>query len=326
MAKYKVVVVNLGYDSYDIERQILEPIDAELILARDDCQTADDVLAVARDADGILVREAPIPGRVLESLERCKVIVRYGVGVDNIDLEVARQKKIFVANLPGYGTEEVSDHAIALLLACIRGLLVRDGRLRQGIFETEITDEIYRTTGKTLGLIGYGQIGQAFHRKWKGFLPQKVLIYDPLVTSEVIRRRGGIDSDFETLLAQSDYISLHMPLTPETKHMISESALRKMKTSAILINTSRGEVIDEKALVRALEENWILAAGLDVFEDEPPKQDHPLLKLRNVVLSGNVGWYSKDSVEELQTRGAKEIRKVLTGERPSCWVNPWESS
>jgi D-3-phosphoglycerate dehydrogenase len=326
MAKYKVVVVNLGYESYDIERQMLEPIGAELILARDDCQTADDVLAVARDADGILVREASIPGSVLKSLKRCKVIVRYGVGVDNIDLEVARQKKIFVANLPGYGTEEVSDHAVALLLACIRGLLVRDGRLRQGILETDITDEICRTTGKTLGLIGYGQIGQAFHRKWKGFLPQKVLIYDPLATGEVIRKQGGREADLETLLTQSDYISLHMPLTPETKHMINESALRKMKPSAILINTSRGEVIDEKALVRALEENWILAAGLDVFEDEPPRQEHPLLKLRNVVLSGHVGWYSKDSVEELQTRGANEIRKVLTGERPSCWVNPWQSS
>lgn len=326
MAKYKVVVVNLGYESYDVERQILEPIGAELILPRDDCQTADDVLAIARDADGILVREAPIPGRVLESLKRCKVIVRYGVGVDNIDLKVARQKKIFVANLPGYGTEEVSDHAVALLLACIRGLLVRDRRLRQGILETDITDEIYRTTGKTLGLIGYGQIGQAFHRKWKGFLPQKVLIYDPFATAEVIRRQGGREADLETLLAQSDYISLHMPLTPETKQMINASALRKMKPNAILINTSRGEVIDEKALVRALEENWILAAGLDVFEDEPLKQDHPLLKLHNVVLSGHVGWYSKDSVAELQTRGAQEIRKVLTGERPSCWVNPWESS
>jgi D-3-phosphoglycerate dehydrogenase len=246
--------------------------------------------------------------------------------VDNINLEVARQKKIFVANLPGYGTEEVSDHAVALLLACIRGLLVRDRRLRQGILETDITDEIYRTTGKTLGLIGYGQIGQAFHRKWKGFLPQKVLIYDPLATGEVIRKRGGREADLETLLSQSDYISLHMPLTPETKQMINTSALRTMKPSAILINTSRGEVIDEKALVRALEENWILAAGLDVFEGEPLKQDHPLLKLRNVVLSGHVGWYSKDSVAELQTRGAKEIRKVLTGERPSCWVNPWASS
>jgi D-3-phosphoglycerate dehydrogenase len=325
MAKFKVVVVNLGYASYDIERKILEPIGAELILAPDDCRTADDVLSVARDADAILVREAPITGRILESFKRCKVIVRYGVGVDNIDLETARQKKIYVAKIPGYGTEEVSDHAVALLLACIRRLLLRDRRLRQGLFEVDITDEIYRTTGKTLGLIGYGKIGQAFHRKWKGFKPKQVLIYDPFAAKETVRKWGGKDTDLESLWAECDYISLHAPLTSETKHMVNAIALSKMKPSAILINTSRGELIDEDALVRALEEGWILAAGLDVFENEPPEQDHPLLKMSNVVLSGHVGWYSRDSVQELQSRGAEEVRRVLTGEKPSCWVNPWES-
>jgi D-3-phosphoglycerate dehydrogenase len=231
-----------------------------------------------------------------------------------------------VANLSGYGTEEVSDHAVALLLASVRNLLARDHHLRQGVFETDITNEIYRTTGKTLGLIGYGKIGQAFHRKWKGFLPQEVLIYDPFATEEVIRERGGKVACLDTLLSQSDYISLHMPLTAETKHLINASALRKMKSSAILINTSRGEVIDKKALVRALPENWILAAGLDFFENEPLEQDHPLLKLGNVVLSGHVGWYLKDSVRELQTLGAEEIRRVLTGQSPSCWVNSWAPS
>jgi D-3-phosphoglycerate dehydrogenase len=326
MTNYKVVVVNLGYASYEIERQILAPIGAEVILAADDCRTADDILTVAKDADAILVREAPITGRVLKSLNRCKVIVRYGVGVDNIDLETASQKRIYVANIPGYGTEEVSDHAVALLLACIRRLLPRDQRLRQGIFETDIVDEIYRTAGKTLGLIGYGKIGQAFHRKWKGFRPQKVLIFDPFATPEMIREWDGQEADLETLLAASDYISLHAPLTAETTHMIDESALRKMKSSAILINTSRGEIIDEDALVRALKEGWILAAALDVFENEPLEPDHPLLELPNVVLSGHVGWYSKDSVKELQTRGAQEIYRVLSGARPRCWVNAWEST
>ncbi|MGD2272596.1 MAG: NAD(P)-dependent oxidoreductase, partial [Desulfobacterales bacterium] len=222
--------------------------------------------------------------------------------------------------------EEVSDHAVALLLASVRNLLARDHHLRQGVFETDITNEIYRTTGKTLGLIGYGKIGQAFHRKWKGFLPQEVLIYDPFATEEVIRERGGKVACLDTLLSQSDYISLHMPLTAETKHLINASALRKMKSSAILINTSRGEVIDKKALVRALPENWILAAGLDFFENEPLEQDHPLLKLGNVVLSGHVGWYLKDSVRELQTLGAEEIRRVLTGQSPSSWVNSWAPS
>ena len=142
-----------------------------MVLASADCLNEDDVISAARDADAILVREAPISARVIESLERCKIIARYGVGVDNVDLETARQKKIYVTNVPDYCSEEVSDHAIALLLACIRNLLVRDQNLRKGIFETDISDELYRTTGKTLGIIGYGKIAQAFHRKWKGFLP-----------------------------------------------------------------------------------------------------------------------------------------------------------
>jgi D-3-phosphoglycerate dehydrogenase len=323
MARYNVVVVSLGYESYRIEREILEPVGAQIILSPIDCRTEEDVMAAAKDADAIFVREAPIGARVLESLHRCIVIVRYGVGVDNIDLAAARRKKIYVANIPGYGTEEVSDHTVALLLACIRMLVTRNQKLRQGIFETDITDEIYRTTGKNLGLIGYGPIGRAVHRKWKGFLPKKVLVYDPYGQPDVICENGAESTDFESLLADSDYVSLHTSLSAETKHMINAVALRKMKPSAILINTSRGEVVDEDALIKALNKGWILAAGLDVFEKEPLDSDHPLFKIPNVVLSGHVRWYSKDAVRELQTRGAKEIRRVFAGENPVSWVNPW---
>jgi len=323
MSKYKVVVVNLGYESYEVERKILEPVDAELILAPHDCLTENDVISVAKDADAILVREAPISARVLDSLNRCKVIARYGVGIDNINLEVAKQKKIYVTNTPGYGTEEVSDHAVALLLACIRQLLIRDKTLRQGKFETDINETIYRTTGKNLGIIGYGQIGRAFDRKWKGFLPKRVLVFDPYVALELIQEDGGEKVDLDTLFAESDYISVHTPLSPETKHIIDEAALRKMKQTAILVNTSRGEVIDEDALIKALNEGWILAAGLDVFEKEPLSQNHPLLTMSNVVLTGHVAWYSKDSVRELQTRAAHEVLRVLSGKTPICWVNKW---
>ena len=323
MARCKVAVVNLGYESYHIEREILEPVGAELILAPKDCLTEEEVIDVAKDADAILVREAPIKGKVLESIGRCKVIVRYGVGVDNIDLEAARRKKIYVANIPGYGTEEVSDHTVALLLACLRNLLVRDKNLRQGKFETDIDDKIYRTTGKNLGLIGYGQISKAFHRKWKGFLPNRVLVYDPYVPQETIQESGAEKVDFHTLLTEADYISIHIPLTPETKYIINEAALRKMKPTAILINTSRGEVIEENALIKALNEGWILAAGLDVFEKEPLDQGHPLIGMSNVVLTGHVGWYSKDSVRELQTRAAQEVFRVFSGTPPMCWVNRW---
>jgi D-3-phosphoglycerate dehydrogenase len=323
MSRPKVVVVSLGYESYDTEREILREAGAELVLAPRDCLSEDEVIAAARGADAILVREAPVSARVIDALARCRAIVRYGVGVDNIDLEHARKRKIYVANVPGYGTEEVSDHAAALLLACIRNLRVRDANLRQGRFETDIRESIFRTTGKTLGLVGYGRIGRALHRKWKGFLPQRVLVFDPHATPEAIREGGAEAVELDTLLAQSDYVSLHAPLTSQTRHLINAAALAKMKPNAIIVNTARGELIDEKALAAALAGGRIAAAGLDVFEQEPPAPDHPLLRQPNVVLSGHVGWYSKDAVQELQTRGAQEIVRVLSGGLPQCWVNRW---
>jgi D-3-phosphoglycerate dehydrogenase len=323
MSNYIVAVVSLGYESYAIEREILKAVDADLVLAPRDCLTEDEVVAAARDADAILVREAPIGGRVIDALTRCKAIVRYGVGVDNIDLEHARKRRIYVANVPGYGTEEVSDHAAALLLACIRRLCPRDANLRQGRFETDIREPIFRTTGKKLGLIGYGQIGRALHRKWKGFLPQQVLVFDPFAPPAVLRENGAEPVDLDTLFAESDYISLHAPLTPQTRHIINAANLEKMKPTAIVVNTARGDLIDEKALAQALSEGRVAAAGLDVFEKEPLAPDHPFIRLSNVVLSGHVGWYSKDAVKELQTRGAQEIVRVLSGGVPQCWVNRW---
>jgi len=323
MPKYTVVVVSLGYESYAIESEVLKEVDAGLVLATQDCLTEDEVVAAAWDADAILVREAPISARVIDALTRCKAIVRYGVGVDNIDLAHARKRKIYVANIPGYGTEEVSDHAAALLLACIRRLCTRDANLRQGFFETNIQEPIFRTTGKTLGLIGYGQIGRALHRKWKGFLPLRVLMFDPFAQPEVTREHGAEAVHLDELFAESDYVSLHAPLTPETRHIINAANLKKMKPGAIIVNTARGELIDEKALAAALVEGRIAAAGLDVFEKEPLASDHPFVSLPNVVLSGHVGWYSKDAVKELQTRGAQEIVRVLSGGVPQCWVNRW---
>jgi D-3-phosphoglycerate dehydrogenase len=323
MTRYKVVVVNLGYESYHVEREILKPVGAELILAPKDCTNEEEVIGAAKEADAILVREAPISKWVIESLDRCKIIARYGVGIDNIDLATARQKGVYVSIVPDYGTEDVSDHAAALLLACIRTLLVRDRNLRTGIFETDIRGEIHRTTGKTLGIVGYGKIGRAFHRKWKGFLPEHVYVYDPFVPAELIQKNGAEKVDLDTLLTRSDYITLHVPLTDKTRHLIDDSALRKMKPTAILVNTARGAVIDERALVKALQQGRILGAGLDVFEKEPLAKDHPLVGMSNVVLTSHVAWYSRESTKDLQTRAAQEILRVLSGNRPVCWVNPW---
>ncbi len=323
MPAFRVSVVSLGYASYDIERSLLSRIDAELILAPRDCLTEEEVIRVAGEADAILAREAPIGSRVIRALTRCRAIVRYGVGVDNIDLETAKRRRIYVANVPGYGTEEVSDHAAALLLACVRRLLQRDTCLRQGILESDIQDPVYRTTGKILGLIGYGQIGRAFHRKWKGFLPARVLVFDPAVAPEVIRGNGAEPATLEEVFSCSDYLSLHAPLTEKTRHLVDADRLKRMKPTAILINTARGGLVDEDALAEALAAGRIAGAGLDVFETEPPPADHPLLSLPNVVLSGHVGWYSRDAVHELQRRAAEEVVRVLSGGTPHNWVNPW---
>jgi D-3-phosphoglycerate dehydrogenase len=323
MAQYKVVVVSLGYENYDYEREILKPIDAEVIISPVDCTTEEEVIEVAEGADAIVVRETPIGAKVIASFDRCKIIARYGVGVDNIDLEAAKQNKIYVSNVPDYGTEDVSDHAVALLLACIRALIARDQNLRQGIFETDIKAEIYRTTGRNLGIFGYGKIARAFHRKWKGFLPNKVLVHDPYVADDVIRENGAEKVDMDTLLAESDFISIHAPLTSETHHIFDETALKKMKKSAILVNTARGPIIDENALVKALQEGQILSAGLDVFENEPIGKDHPLAGMPNVILTSHVAWYSKDSTKDLQSGAAREILRVLSGKPPVNWVNPW---
>lgn len=323
MPIFKVSVVSLGYASYDLERLLLSEIDAELVLAPRDCLTEAEVIEAAGDADAVLVREAPIGSRVIGALSRCRAIVRYGVGVDNIDLEAAKRRRIYVANVPGYGTEEVSDHAAALLLACIRRLLRSDACLRRGILESDIQEAVYRTTGKILGLVGYGRIGQAFHRKWKGFLPSRVLVVDPKVEPEVIRGNGAEPATLEELFSCSDYLSLHVPLTEKTRHLVNADRLNCMKSTAILVNTARGGLIDEDALAKALAAGRIAGAGLDVFEREPLPADHPLLSLPNVVLSGHVGWYSRDAVQELQRRAAEEVVRVLSGAPPQSWVNPW---
>ncbi|UCD77683.1 MAG: C-terminal binding protein, partial [Desulfobacterales bacterium] len=255
--------------------------------------------------------------------KQLKIIARYGVGVDNVDLETARRRKIYVSIVPNYGNEDVSDHAMALMLACIRTLPIRDRNVRRGIFETDIVAEIHRTTGRNLGIIGYGKIARVFHRKWQGFLPARVLVYDPFVDEDTITENGAEKVELNLLLEEADYISIHAPLTPDTRHIINESALKTMKSTAVIVNTSRGAIIDTAALAKALEKGEIFAAGIDVFEKEPLPVDHPLVSLPNVILTPHLAWYSKESTRDLQGGAAGEIQRVLSGQRPQNWANPW---
>ena len=272
----------------------------------------------AQDADGIINQYAPITRRVIESLKRCKVIARYGVGVDNIDVEAATEHKIIVANVPDYCVDEVSTHTIALILACARGITLLDRKIRDKKWDFTLAKPLFRTQGKTLGLFGLGRIAKMVAQKASGF-GFKIIAYDPYVS----KVDGGIRLvEFSQLLSDSDFISIHSPLTVETRHSFGENELKAMKKTAYLINTARGPIIDEKALYQALKKGWIAGAALDVMEKEPPDWENLLPKLDNLIITPHISFYSEESYVELKTKTADAVHSVLKGELPRAMVNP----
>lgn len=320
MAKHKVVIAELGYPSYEPERQALASLDVEIVTKS--CLTEEAVIETCRDADAILVRTAvPLTRNVIRRLERCRIISRYGVGVDNIDLAAAAEHGIMVANVPDYCVEEVSDQAAALLLACARRVAARDADVRAGAWDIGAKEPLYRIAGKVLGLVGYGKIARATHRKLAGFGFARTLVLDPFVDDDAVRGTGAEKVELDTLCAEADYISLHAPLSDATRHMIGKEQFALMKPATVIVNTSRGGLIDTEALVEALSTDRIRAAGLDVYEEEPPPKDHPLLSLKNVILSDHVSWYSEESQLELQTKAVANVAQALRGEPVANLLN-----
>jgi D-3-phosphoglycerate dehydrogenase len=281
-------------------------------------KTEDDVIAVARDADAVILQYAPITGRVLDALPKCLVAVRYGVGVDTVDLAAATARGVMVANVPDYCIEEVSDHAIAMLLSLWRGVTAYDRAIRRGSWSTTERPPVPRLAGRVLGVVGVGRIGAQTARKGAG-LGMRVIGYDPYLAN---LPAGVAKVAMDELLRESDAVTLHMPLTAETRHLVNEAALRKMKPTALLVNTARGGIVDTAALVRALREGWIAGAALDTLEQEPVPRDSPLLSLPNVILNPHASWYSDQSVPELKRKTAETAVAVLRGRRPTSVVNP----
>jgi len=312
----KVVITDCDHPSVEIERKILSEIDPEFVLAY--CNTEDEVIEVAQDAGGIINQYAPITRRVIELLKRCKVIARYGVGVDNINIEAATEHKIIVANVPDYCIDEVSTHAMALILACARGITLLDNKIREKRWDFTLAKPLFRTKGKTLGLFGLGRIAKMVAQKASGF-GFKIIAYDPYV-SKVNREIKLVK--FPQLLSDSDFISIHSPLTDETTHLFGENKLRAMKKTAYLINTARGPIIDERNLYVALKEKWIAGAALDVMEKEPPDWENLLPKLDNLIITPHISFYSEESYVELKTKTAKAVLSVLKGGLPRAMVNP----
>jgi D-3-phosphoglycerate dehydrogenase len=314
----RVTIIDDGYDQYNIERELLACAGAELTLSpcRGDAQK---VAEAIHDADAVLVRESPVTAAAIAAAPRLKGIVRYGIGVDNVDREAATVRRIYIANVPDYGTEDVSDHAMALLLAVARRVPSRDAYVRGGGWYSGSREKMHRLAGKTLGLIGYGRIAQAFERKMRGFGIARVLVFDPYAELPPTVEVASVD----TVCQESDYLSLHAPLTSETRHVINADRLALLKSTAILVNTSRGALVDERALTSALQEGRLFGAGLDVFETEPPAPGNALLSLPNVVVSDHAGWYSEESVADLQRKAAEETVRILSGLPPLNWTNRW---
>lgn len=291
-------------------------------------RTEADIIQYAADADAILVGATePYTARAIQALNNCRILSRMGVGYDNIDIEAATSNGIAVAYVPEASVSEVSDHAMALLLALARRLvplsqIARTSAWSQASPEmAAVRKGMRRLSGQTLGLVGIGRIGRAVAAKAKVF-GLRVLAYDPYVDAESARRIGVELVNFQQLLAEADFISLHAPLTSETKHLFSLEEFRRMKPTAYIINTARGQLIDHEALVTALKEGLIAGAGLDVTEPEPLPPESPLLRMENVILTPHSAFFSETSAQDTRRRAVESVIRALEGIWPDTLVNP----
>jgi D-3-phosphoglycerate dehydrogenase len=319
MARFHVLVTDYAWPSLEIERRILGEVDAGLLVAERGDEA--ELLQLAPRADAILTCWKQVPVPVLEAAPRCLVVSRYGIGLDNIPVEQATRLGILVTNVPDFCLDEVSDHTMALLLACARRVVRFAGATRDGVWNLDAGRPMPRLRGQTLGLIGYGNIAQALIPKARGFGLQ-ILAYTPRLRADALEPFGAVTNELEVLLNQADYVSIHAPLTDETRGLINAKTLRQMKPTAYLINTSRGAIIDEGALHQALVEGWIAGAALDVLAQEPPDPDNPLLRLDNAIITPHAAFYSETAIDELEAKAAGRVAQVLRGERPSNIVNP----
>jgi D-3-phosphoglycerate dehydrogenase len=308
-----VAVADSPFPSLAPAERVLDPLGARLLLS--ESSGIEDILAVARDADALMVCYAKLPGDLIRQLARCRVIGRTGLGVDNIDLSAARERAIAVTYVPDYCMAEVSDHAMALLLALARKVPFANGLVQSGRWEMAAVAPIHRLKGQTLGLVGFGNIPRALVPKAKAF-GLRVLASDPFVAPDVFASFGVERVSFDELLGSSDFVSVHAPLTPSTRGLFNTGAFNRMKIGAQLINTARGPVVDEKALIEALDSGRLGGVALDVLEIEPPPKDSPLTGRANVIVTPHTAFYSVEALEELQTKCATDIARVLSGQPP----------
>ena len=316
-SKFKVLITDPYHQNFHIEKEILAEINAVVKVGH--CKTEEDVIRLGSEMDGLLVSYVSIGKKVIENLHKCKVIVKYSVGLDNINLEAATQKKIYVANVPRYCVEEVSTHTVALLLNLIRKISKYDQSVKKGSWDPLVGDPIFRIENKVFGIIGFGNIGKTVAEKFHPF-KLSMIAYDPLVNGKIISKYGAKKVKLETLLRQSDYISLHCPLNKYTKHLIDFKEIEIMKKGVFIINTSRGEIINQKALYKAIKDEKIAGAALDVLEKDPPSLTD-IMNTDKIIYTPHVAWNSVEAEVELRKLAAQEVKRVLERGRPLNLVN-----
>ena len=307
-----------GFGDLTVETQILRQIDADIQHIGN--LSSPEALEAVKQADAVMVTLQKVTADIINSMERCRVISRAGTGLDTIDIDAATAKGVWVAYVPDYSIDEVSAHAIALLMVQARGIVPLVQNTRSGQWDNMASGPVYRLKGQTLGVVGFGRIGQSTAEKGKG-LGLNVIVYDPFLNQAAAERLGVRAVDLDTLARTSDYISLHTPLIEETRHMVNADFLSKMKPTAYLINAARGPLIDEQALLEAVRAKQIAGAALDVLAVEPIAPDSPLLKEERILITPHAAWYSEEAKIDLRTRCAEEVVRVLSGQKPRSPVN-----
>lgn len=309
---YKIVITDYEYQDLTIEEEVLTQsnLDVELVVAQ--CKTPEEVIEVCKDADGIINQYAPLNADVLSQLERCKVISRYGVGVDTIHLPTALEKGITVTNVPDYGIEEVSNHTVAFMLAASRKIVQLNESVKNGVWDFKIGVPIHRFENQIFGVLGFGKIPRRVIEKVNPF-GFELIAYDPFVSAEEMRKYNVRKVELDEIIQTSNILSIHLPLTENTHHLINEDKIAKMKDGVLIINTARGSIIKESALIEGLKSGKIAGATLDVVEIEPIPNSSELIQFPNVYLTPHSAFYSEEAIVELRTKTARNIVQVLEG-------------
>lgn len=314
-----VALTSFPQQDFDYEREMFGKLsETEFIISY--LKNPDEVIEIAKDADVLLFTDVAMNADFIDKLEKCKLIIRYGIGYDNIDIRRAAERGIIVCNAPHYGAIDVAEHAISLMLSCTKRLTYMNDCIREGMWSTGNMGASRRIYKKTVGFVGFGKIARCVCERTNAF-GTKALVYDPYVTEDVLKRYNAVSVDLDTLLKESDYITLHLPLSEKTRHMFTMEEFKKMKSTAFLINTGRGGLVKEADLVDALDKGIIAGAGLDVFEDESGGIDKRMLSMKNVALTPHVAWNTVEGMEALHKEVTDNVLRFFNGDTPESIVN-----